>query len=110
MPYQLPHDRSDLMSSSTTPMKMNKSSSSLEVDRSMYSSPWSKSSSYPPISLSHSHVEDALSASEDNGATLIFMKKGLTDIGLAAAEELATIGNRSDEESYVERYVAFMPA
>ncbi|KAJ3757444.1 RAM signaling pathway protein-domain-containing protein [Lentinula raphanica] len=56
------------------------------------------------MSLSSSHIQDALARSNDGGATLVLMKKNLTDVGSDAAEELATIGRDSPEdESRVQR-------
>ncbi|KAJ7090310.1 RAM signaling pathway protein-domain-containing protein [Mycena belliarum] len=58
----------------------------------------------PSLSLSSDHIADALAQSTDQGATLIFLKKNLTDIGEEAAEELATLGREApDDESPVER-------
>ncbi|KAL0580431.1 RAM signaling network component [Marasmius crinis-equi] len=79
--------------------------SSLDVDRSVSRSPTtSKRGSFPlPASLSHSLIQEALANSPDEGATLVFTKKNLTDIG-GAAEELATIGMEPPEdESRVQR-------
>ncbi|KAJ7491287.1 RAM signaling pathway protein-domain-containing protein [Mycena latifolia] len=62
--------------------------------------------SFPPpsLSLSAELIADALAQSTDQGATLVFLKKNLTDIGEEAAEELATLGRESpDDESSVER-------
>ncbi|KAJ7702257.1 RAM signaling pathway protein-domain-containing protein [Mycena rosella] len=62
--------------------------------------------SFPPpsLSLSPELIADALVQSADQGATLVFLKKNLTDIGEEAAEELATLGRESpDDESSVER-------
>ncbi|KAJ6606459.1 RAM signaling pathway protein-domain-containing protein [Mycena vulgaris] len=58
----------------------------------------------PSLSLSPELIADALAQSTDQGATLVFLKKNLTDIGEEAAEELATLGRESpDDESSVER-------
>ncbi|KAG7086559.1 hypothetical protein E1B28_002507 [Marasmius oreades] len=80
---------------------------SLDVDRSVSRSPTiSKKGSFLSVStsLSHSLIQDALHYSPDKGATLVFTKKNLTDIGGAAAEELATIGMEPPEdESRVQR-------
>lgn len=82
--------------------------SPLDVDRSAVRPPqWpiNKRASFPSTSLSHVHISDALLRSPDNGATLVFMKKNLTDIGQEAAEELAKLGRESpDDEGCVERY------
>ncbi|KAJ7063463.1 RAM signaling pathway protein-domain-containing protein [Mycena amicta] len=54
--------------------------------------------------LSQELISDALSQSADGGATLVFLKKNLTDFGEEAAEELATLGRETPEdESLVER-------
>lgn len=83
--------------------------SPLDVDHSAVRSPvWNKRGSFPPAatSLTLAHIAAALQSSQDDGATLVFMKKNLTDIGVEAAEELAMIGRESpEEESSVERYV-----
>ncbi|KAJ7168184.1 RAM signaling pathway protein-domain-containing protein [Mycena crocata] len=58
----------------------------------------------PSLSLSPELIADALAQSTDNGATLVFLKKNLTDIGEEAAEDLATLGRETpDDESLVER-------
>ncbi|KAK1220429.1 RAM signaling network component [Marasmius sp. AFHP31] len=83
--------------------------SSLDVDRSVSRSPTtSKRGSFPPVSvsLSHFHIQEALSNSPDEGATLAFTKKHLTDIGVAAAEELATIGMEPPEDESRVRRIA----
>ncbi|KAJ6608619.1 RAM signaling pathway protein-domain-containing protein [Mycena sp. CBHHK59/15] len=62
--------------------------------------------SFSPLSLSLSSdlIAEALANSVDEGATLVFLKKNLSDIGEEAAEELATIGREAPEdESSVER-------
>ncbi len=72
--------------------------SSLDVDRSASHS-WSKRGSYAsPTSLTTLFIKDALSQSSDKGITLSFMKKGLTDIGADAAEELAMIRRQSTKD------------
>ncbi|KAF7294768.1 Leucine-rich repeat-containing protein SOG2 [Mycena indigotica] len=54
--------------------------------------------------LTPEHIADALAQSNDGGATLVFLKKNLTNIGEEAAEELATLGRETPEdESLVER-------
>ncbi|KAK7049356.1 RAM signaling network component [Paramarasmius palmivorus] len=57
-------------------------------------------------SLTHAHIQDALANSPDEGATLAFTKKGLTNIGEAAAEELATIGMEPPEDESRVRRIA----
>ncbi|KAI0256779.1 RAM signaling pathway protein-domain-containing protein [Lactifluus subvellereus] len=56
-------------------------------------------------SLSHIHISEALLKSEDNGATLDFSHKGLSDVGEYGAEQLATIGREDsmEDESSVLR-------
>ncbi|KIY65385.1 hypothetical protein CYLTODRAFT_492360 [Cylindrobasidium torrendii FP15055 ss-10] len=98
MPFHQPHERSDVMASPSTMMATGKPTPSL------YSSSWSKSAAYPPVPLTHAAIEAALGNSNDGGATMVLMKHELTDIGSAAAEELATIGSRALEgEQQVER-------
>ncbi|KAJ3728648.1 RAM signaling pathway protein-domain-containing protein [Lentinula raphanica] len=77
----------------------------LNAERSVLPSPSSRrNGASPPMSLSSSHIQDALARSNDGGATLVLMKKNLTDVGSDAAEELATIGRDSPEdESRVQR-------
>jgi len=110
------HDLHDPLATSTpfrrtTSPSFSTFMSSLDVDRSALYSPSSrKRTSFPPVSLSlsHEHIQDALSRSPDDGATLVFMKLNLTYIGEAAADRLANIGKDSpDDESRVERCVAF---
>ncbi|KAJ7461010.1 RAM signaling pathway protein-domain-containing protein [Mycena galericulata] len=56
------------------------------------------------LSLSPELIAEAVTQSADDGATLVFLKKNLTDIGEDAAAELATVGRVSpDDESSVER-------
>ncbi|KAF7359288.1 Leucine-rich repeat-containing protein SOG2 [Mycena sanguinolenta] len=43
----------------------------------------------PSRSLTTAHITDAVAASNDHGATLVFLKKNLTDIGEEAAAELS---------------------
>ncbi|KAI0273711.1 RAM signaling pathway protein-domain-containing protein [Gloeopeniophorella convolvens] len=63
------------------------------------------SSPTSPTSLSHAHISEALLKSEDNGETLDFSHKGLTDVGESGAEQLATIGREDlmEDESSVLR-------
>ncbi|KAJ3999273.1 RAM signaling pathway protein-domain-containing protein [Lentinula boryana] len=77
----------------------------LDSERSVLPSPSSrKNGSFPPISLTSSHIQDALAMSNDGGATLVLMKKNLTDVGSDAAEELAIFGRDSPEdESRIQR-------
>ncbi|KAF9228722.1 hypothetical protein BS17DRAFT_690668 [Gyrodon lividus] len=46
----------------------------------------------PSASLTEEHVTEALTNSPDNGATLDFTHKSLTDVGEDGAERLATVG------------------
>ncbi|KZT68161.1 hypothetical protein DAEQUDRAFT_728197 [Daedalea quercina L-15889] len=55
------------------------------------------------VVLSHEHILEALSKSTDNGSTLDFAHKGLTDVGEAGAEEIATVGQEADDSSTVVR-------
>ncbi|KAF9234028.1 RAM signaling pathway protein-domain-containing protein [Melanogaster broomeanus] len=61
----------------------------------------------PSASLTQEHVTEALANSPDNGATLDFTHKGLTDVGEDGAEHLATVGksesHADSEESSVTR-------
>ncbi|KAJ7632148.1 RAM signaling pathway protein-domain-containing protein [Roridomyces roridus] len=60
--------------------------------------------SSPSLSLSSELITEAVGQSPDAGATLVFLKKSLSDIGEEAAAELATVGRESpDDESCVER-------
>jgi hypothetical protein len=63
-------------------------------------------------SLNHIHISEALLKSEDNGATLDFSHKGLTDVGEYGAEQLATIGREDsmEDESSVLRCALSLPA
>jgi hypothetical protein len=81
----------------------------LDVDRAaLRSLQENKRISLPPTSLSSVHISDALRCSTDNGATLDFAKKNLTDVGESGAEELATIGREeAEDESSVLRYAGF---
>ncbi|KAF8842515.1 hypothetical protein BDN67DRAFT_1035971 [Paxillus ammoniavirescens] len=59
----------------------------------------------PSASLTEEHIAEALANSPDNGGTLDFTHKGLTDVGEDGSEHLATVG-RSDcltEESSITR-------
>ena len=57
------------------------------------------------VVLSRENVLDALSKSSDNGGTLDFAHKGLTDVGEAGAEEIATlpVGQEGDNNATVVR-------
>lgn len=57
------------------------------------------SSPLPSISLSRDHITEALLKSPDNGATLDLTHKGLSDVGESGAEELATVGQDTEEGS-----------
>lgn len=63
------------------------------------------SSPISSTSLNQEHITDALAKSEDNGATLDFSHRGLTDVGEYGAEELAAIGREDhvEDESSVAR-------
>lgn len=66
------------------------------------------SSPLSSVVLSHEHIQDALSKSPDNGGTLDFAHKGLTDVGEAGAEEIATlpVGQEGDNSATAVRYDA----
>jgi hypothetical protein len=70
------------------------------------------SSSTSTTSLNHEHIYEALLRSEDNGETLDFSHKGLTDVGEYGAEQLATIGREDsmEDESSVLRCALLLPA
>lgn len=56
-------------------------------------------------SLTHADISKALLDSTDDGQTLDFSHKNLTDVGETGAEELATIGvDELDDECIVSRY------
>ena len=63
------------------------------------------SSPLPSVVLSHEHIFEALSKSADNGSTLDFAHKGLTDVGEAGAEEIATMGQEAEGSWTVVRCV-----
>lgn len=59
-------------------------------------------------SLSHVQILDALDRSTDAGITLDFARMNLSDVGAAAAEELAHIEQRTlENDNVVERYLPF---
>jgi hypothetical protein len=62
-------------------------------------------------SLSHAHITEAFLRSDDNGATLDFSHKGLTDVKYGA-EQLATIRREDsiEDESSVLRCALPLPA
>ncbi|KAH7889999.1 RAM signaling pathway protein-domain-containing protein [Phlebopus sp. FC_14] len=59
----------------------------------------------PSVSLTEEHVAEALQNSPDNGATLDFTQRNLTDVGEDGAEYLATIDSNESltEESSIAR-------
>ncbi|CAK5279348.1 unnamed protein product [Mycena citricolor] len=60
--------------------------------------------SSPSLTLTTGNISDALSSSPDGGATLVFLKKSISDIPDEAVEELAALGREMPEdESLVER-------
>lgn len=79
----------------------------LDAEHSVLSSPNPrKNGSFPSISLTSSHIQEALARSNDGGVTLVLMKKNFADIGSDAAEELATIGREfPEDECRVQRCV-----
>jgi hypothetical protein len=70
------------------------------------------SSSISTTSLNHEHIYEALLRTDDNGATLDFSHKGLTDVGVYGAEQLATIGREDpmEDESSVLRCALLLSA
>ncbi|KDR81495.1 hypothetical protein GALMADRAFT_239473 [Galerina marginata CBS 339.88] len=58
-----------------------------------------------PKPLNSIHILDALKRSPDAGATIVFSKLGISDIGVFEAEELANAGQQTSQEtgSVVER-------
>jgi hypothetical protein len=79
--------------------------SPLDAEHPVLPSPASRKNA--PISLTSGHIQDALVRSNDGGATLVFMKKNLTDIGSDAAEELVAIGrDSSEDEGRLQRHVS----
>ena len=63
-------------------------------------------------SLNHVHISEALLRSDDNGTTLDFSHKGLTDVGEYGAEQLATIRREDsvEDESSVLRCALLLHA
>lgn len=59
----------------------------------------------PSASLTDHHIAEALANSPDNGATLDFTHKSLTDVGEDGAERLATAGRSevSTDETAITR-------
>jgi hypothetical protein len=57
--------------------------------------------------LTGSHLSEAVAHSPDNGVTLDLAHKGLTDVGEAAAQALASVGRKgaSPDECPVLRYI-----
>ncbi len=62
--------------------------------------------------LNHTHISEALLKSEDNGATLDFSHRGLTDVDEYSAAQLAVIGREDsmEDESPVLRCACSSPA
>nr|GAT53338.1 leucine-rich repeat-containing protein SOG2 [Mycena chlorophos] len=78
---------------------------SVDLDA-MPTEPPSSSAQMAPASqsLTQALISDAVAQSADGGATLVFLKKNLTDISEEAAEDLATLGRETPEDdSLVER-------
>lgn len=57
-----------------------------------------------PLSLTITHVAEAVARSSDGGKTLFLSKLGLSDIGANEANELAYHGRRQEKVSVVERF------
>ncbi|KAL4065259.1 RAM signaling pathway protein-domain-containing protein [Scleroderma citrinum] len=62
----------------------------------------------PSISLTEEHVAEAIQQSPDNGITLDFTHKGLTDVGEDGVERLATIGSNESllQECSITRHAS----
>ncbi|KAF9456455.1 RAM signaling pathway protein-domain-containing protein [Collybia nuda] len=76
----------------------------LDIDSHIPVSPHSSRTSAFSASLNTVHISEALRRSSDDGATLMFSKMNLTDVGVLAVEELATMGRATpDDESLVKR-------
>lgn len=62
--------------------------------------------------LNLSHISEALSKSEDDGATLDFSHRGLTDVDEYSAAQLAVVGREDpmEDESPVLRCACLSPA
>lgn len=72
-----------------------------------HSSRWS-SESFASTTLSSVHIAQAIQRSDDDGATLMFSKMNISNIGAAAAEELAKVGReRPEDESPLKRFACF---
>ncbi|KAG6886022.1 hypothetical protein C0993_005206 [Termitomyces sp. T159_Od127] len=68
-----------------------------------HSSKW-KSELFASTTLGSVHIAQAIQRSSDDGATLMFSKMNISDVGAAAAEELARIGKeRPEDESRLKR-------
>ncbi|KAG6854604.1 hypothetical protein C0991_004206 [Blastosporella zonata] len=77
------------------------------VDHPNFHSSQQGSESFPSTSLGSAHIAQALERSSDDGATLMFSKMNLSDIGVAAAEELASLGRDSSEDESPLKRIAF---
>jgi len=83
--------------------------SAVDDDHQPLSSYSSTRNSFLSTSLNHVHISEAIERSRDNGATLMFSKMNLLDIGAVVAEELATIGRETQEDqSPVMRYMPIL--
>lgn len=62
----------------------------------------------PSLSLTEEHVAEAVQQSPDNGTTLDFTHKSLTDVGEDGVERLATIGRNEAllQECSITRHVS----
>lgn len=49
--------------------------------------------------LSREHITDAVVHSEDDGETINFANFGFTEVSEAAAEELARVGKKNDDDA-----------
>jgi hypothetical protein len=64
------------------------------VDRTPLDSP-TLPSSPSPSALTQAHINEAISRSPDNGATLDLSHLGISDVGEEGAEELAAVGDEA---------------
>ncbi|CAK5279346.1 unnamed protein product [Mycena citricolor] len=58
--------------------------------------------SSPSLTLTTGNISDALSSSPDGGATLVFLKKSISDIPDEAVEELAALGREMPEDETLD--------
>ncbi|KAK7035733.1 leucine-rich repeat-containing protein SOG2 [Favolaschia claudopus] len=63
----------------------------------------------PSQSLSSDLITEAVDSSTDHGATLVFLKKNLTDIGEEAAAELASLGREVERIALGQNRLTTLP-